>query len=157
MKPLSHKNRLCLLALCCVPLVPSCQVISSVVHGRPTVIHALPDQDEMASPLSDNAVSLAGDISFSSSRFTLSESQQNRLQKHAEEWKAAGKHLVIAGFASSDTLPDHARALSQRRAEAVRAALIAAGLDASLLHATGYGNDIATAKADDVVRIYGGK
>lgn len=135
----------------------SCTTVSRLINPGPKVIHALPDQEQLASPLYSGATPLMEALTFSRGSFTLAESQKLKLAESLSEWKNGKRPLLIAGFASSSSVPDYGRVLSQRRAEAVRAALIELGFNAGALHTTGYGSDITALSPGDVVRIYEAK
>lgn len=135
-------------------LLTSCSTVNRIIRPGPKVIHALPDQEQLASPLSPGVEPIIDAIPFQRDSFVLSPVQQGRLEQSLAEWKTSGRHLLLAGFASESSLPDHGRLLSQRRAEAVRAVLIQSGFDASALHTTGYGSDINALSPGDVVRVY---
>jgi outer membrane protein OmpA-like peptidoglycan-associated protein len=63
--------------------------------------------------------------------------------------------LLIAGYAPPDLPQDHARALSERRAQAVRQRLIELGLDAAKIQTVGFGNDFSpSGPSSGVVVIY---
>lgn len=84
---------------------------------------------------------LAGDA-FASGRATLTGGAAANVRTLAAYLQAGpGGAIVIEGHTDSQGNPDANRALSQRRAEAVRDALVAAGLDGSRITARGLGAD----------------
>ena len=60
-----------------------------------------------------------------------------------------GKGIQIIGHSSSEGAEDYNRDLSQRRSQSVVAALVALGIDASQISATGRGEDDPIASNDD--------
>jgi len=140
-------------AACLSLALPACSVVQSIAT-RTEVIHALSDQAQLSTPLSDTVNTLGTDITFPRNRFHLTNAQRARLLKSAPEWKASAKPIIIVGFASSGGLPEYSRMLSQRRAEEVRSALISAGIEAACLHTVGYGNDMQSQPGGDLVRLY---
>jgi hypothetical protein len=138
-------------------LLPSCTAVSGLLRSGPKLIHALPDQEQLLSPLLTDATQVADSIPFTRSSFTLPETERLKLQERLATWKDGKKQLLIAGFASTSSVPDHGRTLAQRRAEAVRAALIEMGLSAGDMHTTSFGSDITALSPGDVVRIYEAK
>ena len=131
----------------------SCSTLVNIAIGSPKVIHALADQGELPNPLGVAPSQVLLEVHFSRDQFYVSSVQRVRLEKRAEEWKTKKSRLILAGFAAADGPPDHARSVSQRRAEAVRTVLVDAGLDSGLLHAAGYGSDIAGQSGKDIVRV----
>lgn len=153
MKHLKALHLLLLPALSCTAL-PSCSSLAGLLRTGPGIIHALADQEQLASPLSAGAAPIMTDLTFSRGSFSLAENQKTKLQEALAHWKNSKRPLLIAGFSSSSAVPEYGRVLSQRRAEAVRTALIELGFDAGALHTTGYGSDITALNPGDVVRIY---
>lgn len=156
MKVFSPMHRT-LATLCLAAALTSCTSMGGIFSSGPKVIHALPDQEQLVSPLDPGVEPIMDAITFTRGSFALSEAQEMKLEKSLVEWKNSKRHLLLAGFASESSLPDHGRLLSQRRAEAVRTVLIKQGFDASALHTTGYGSDINALSPGDVVRIYDAK
>ena len=142
------------IALLAGSLCASCSVIRSTDSAP--VVYALPMQDGVVSPLGRLANPAAEELHFARDRYSITSAQQRQLAAHAEAWARDGKPLVIAAAASRSLPPDYARVLSERRAKSVRQALIELGMDPTLLHTTGYGNDAPALADGDLVAIYAG-
>ncbi|MBL9115172.1 MAG: OmpA family protein [Verrucomicrobiaceae bacterium] len=153
---MSRVSVVLLVSLSCWGLT-SCSTLVDIAIGSPKVIHALSDQGSLPNPLASAPSQILLEVPFPRDQFFVSSAQRTRIEKRAEEWKASGSRLILAGFASADGPPDHARSVSQRRAEAVRTILVDAGLDSGLLHAAGYGSDIPSMSSKDVVRVLVGQ
>jgi outer membrane protein OmpA-like peptidoglycan-associated protein len=81
-------------------------------------------------------ITLPGDALFAKGDARLRPQASTRLDRVAETLRAQDDgSIVIAGFAESRTDDDAGRRLAQRRALAVRDALVARGLSASRVHA----------------------
>jgi outer membrane protein OmpA-like peptidoglycan-associated protein len=145
--------RLTLFYITLCALLSSCSTLVQLSTGSPTIIHALADQSDLPSPLSP-VQSPALEITFPRDRFFVTNSQRTKLQKQAEQWRTSKAQIIIAGFTSAGSPPDHARSVSQRRAEAIRTILVEAGLESANLHAAGYGSDIPGHSGKDTVKLY---
>lgn len=157
MDEMKQAKQYTILILALAASLTSCTAVGRLLRPGPKVIHALPDQEQLVSPLHSGAAPVLEAITFQRGSFTLAESQKLKLETAITSWKNRSQPLLIAGFSSSSAVPDYGRVLSQRRAEAVRAALIELGFNAGSLHTTGYGSDITTLSPGDVVRIYEAK
>ena len=136
-----------------VPLL-LCQCSLLPGAGGESVIYALAPQEALPSPLEQPLTSAAPPVVFARDRYDLSSRQQEALKPLAAQWQQDSTPLLILGFAKRGLPTDYARSLSQRRAEAVREALINEGLDAALLHSAGYGHDQPKLSSGDEVRIF---
>jgi outer membrane protein OmpA-like peptidoglycan-associated protein len=110
--------------------------------------------DGIATPLAQGTSTVADTLYFTRDRYTLTTAQESTLQSRVATWTHAAKPLLIIAAASRNLPPDYARVLSERRAKSVRQALIEAGMDPTLLHTTGYGNDAPLVVDGDLVTIY---
>ena len=148
------KTRLLHLLLSCTSAVLLCQcsIIGPMLQPS-KVIYALSPQT-VPSPLMKELPPACDPIAFSRDRFLLTKHQRANLVKHLADLNKAKQHLLIAGFAQRGFPASYARSLSQRRAESVRQVLIEEGIDAALLHSTGYGHDQPTLSSGDEVRVY---
>jgi outer membrane protein OmpA-like peptidoglycan-associated protein len=81
-------------------------------------------------------------VNFASGSAEVPAKMDTFLKRAAEEMKLLprGHVLEIAGYTDSSGNPEQNVALSQKRAEAVREALIKAGADPDMLVAKGYGS-----------------
>ena len=143
-----------LTALITLLLLTQCSLLERVVNSS-SVIYALAPQEKMPSPLDPNSgLTQAGPvITFSPNRFLLTARQRSMLTTQAAQWKEKTPQVLILGTARRGTPAGYARALSQRRAESVRQALIEEGLDAARLHSAGYGHDQPSISTEDAVRM----
>jgi outer membrane protein OmpA-like peptidoglycan-associated protein len=83
-------------------------------------------------------------VSFKSGSATLTAESRPRLTQFAialRDPALSNKRFEIAGHTDASGSPAKNRALSQARAEAVKAFLVARGVEASRLEARGYGDD----------------
>ncbi len=83
-------------------------------------------------------ITLAGDA-FSSGSATLTAGARASLRRVAEHLRGTQGRVLVEGHTDSQGQAAANQALSQRRADAVRAALVDAGVDASRLAASGKG------------------
>jgi outer membrane protein OmpA-like peptidoglycan-associated protein len=144
-------TRLALLGLAPL-LLCQCELLDPVL--RPSkVIYAQPPRTGLASALDTELKPLAPAITFSRDHFTLTPKQVQALNKQASAWTEAPAKIYVLGFTRRGLPDGYARSLAQRRADAVRQALIDAGIDAAKLHAIGYGHDQPTLSAEDEVRL----
>ena len=118
------------------------------------MIYALAPQEALPSPLEHKLTPVGPALPFARDRFDLTTLQQETLKPLAAQWQRDKTTLMILGFAKRGLPTDYARSLSQRRAEAVREALINEGLDAALLHSAGYGHDQPKLGSGDEVKIF---
>ena len=129
-----------------------CSIVGPIIAPSKT-IYALATQN-VPSPLDKELESACDPLTFSRDHFTLSPRQRSLLIKQAVSWKEQHQHLLIAGFAQRGFPSSYARSLSQRRAESVRQVLIEEGIDAAVLHSTGYGHDQPSLSSGDEVRVF---
>jgi outer membrane protein OmpA-like peptidoglycan-associated protein len=133
-------------------LLCQCSVVTSTL--QPTkVIYALPNEDELPSPLARSLPPVGKAITFGRDAYTLPPREQRNMTQLAQELIAKKMKVMILGFAQRGLPPSYARSLSQRRADAVRQALIEAGADADSLHPVGYGHDQPSLGNTDSVKL----
>ncbi len=137
--------------LCGLALALLCQCN---LVAPPKVIYALSPQKDLPSPLANQLTPNGAPIAFSPNRFLLSHRQLAALRTQAESWQSDTPTLLVLGFARRGLPSSYARVLSQRRAEAVRQALIDQGIDAAKVHTAGYGHDQPGLSAADEVRLF---
>lgn len=139
---------------CLIAPLLLCQCSLLPGAGGEAVIYALAPQEALPSPLEQSLTLAAPPVVFARDRYDLSSRQQEALKPLAAQWQKDATPLLILGFAKRGLPTDYARSLSQRRAEAVREALINEGLDAALLHSAGYGHDQPKLGSGDEVKLF---
>jgi|SRR5271166_2730488 len=110
----------------------------------PPVVQAPPPPPPIvkpAAPMVSEEVVLRG-VNFETASAKLTQASSKILDEVVSTLKQRGQSKAeIHGYTDSVGKPDYNLKLSQRRAEAVVAYLVAHGIDASLLSAKGYGED----------------
>lgn len=144
--------RLPLAALTCL-LLGSC---SGLPLGSDTaVVYALGDREGFASPLTRDLTPACPALTFPGDEYTTSGRHRLGLVTFSETARTTSDRYLIAGYTAPGLPEDHARALSERRAQAVRQILIEMGIDAARMQTLGLGNDFApSGPSTDVVVIY---
>lgn len=149
-------RRVC--ALCLLPA--SCNSLPSLpflknAPAADTVIYALPPRSG-SSPLNTSLKPVCPALVFDQDAIRLDSAHEQVIRRIATECSATPKsRLLIVGYTRPDLPPSHARALSDRRALAIRQRLIELGMEAANVQTVGFGNDFApTAPSSDVVVIY---
>lgn len=120
------------------------------------VVYALGPRDGFTSPLGATLKPACQALVFDDDAFRLTETHEHAVRSVAKEMLPDKKsRLLIAGYAPPSLPEDHARALSDRRALAVRQRLIELGLEAANLQTVGFGNDFSpSGPSSGVVVIY---
>jgi len=80
-------------------------------------------------------------VYFGFDEYRLGADQRAKVQEMAESLHGSSSHLIIAGHTDSIGTVEYNRNLGERRALAVRAALIRLGIEASRIHTVSYGED----------------
>ncbi|MDB6004736.1 MAG: hypothetical protein JWR15_1723 [Prosthecobacter sp.] len=139
-------------------LLSSCSSMPSFLKSSSSeaVVYALGPREGFSSPLNGSLKPACPALVFSSADFHLTSAHQQAVQTLAREMSSNKKaRLLIAGYTPPNLPQDHARALSERRALAVRQRLIELGLEAASLQTVGFGNDFSpSGPSSDVVVIY---
>src|SRR5258707_1101974 len=95
------------------------------VNGTP-----LPDRQEGVSFLGSNVDrSKFSPVHFGFDSYTVSPGEHAKIEEVASFMKSAGNTIIVAGFTDERGTPEYNRGLGERRAQAVREALIHAGAD----------------------------
>lgn len=90
-----------------------------------------------------------GDVFFDTNRVQLKSNGLEEVDKLANFLKNfPQRQALVEGFTDSVGSTDHNQALSERRADAVRQALLTRGVDSARVSARGYGEDHAVADND---------
>ncbi len=120
------------------------------------VVYALGPRDGYNSPLNASLTPACPALAFDRDSYALNESHQRSVREVFTPLKDDKKaRLLIAGYAPPSLPQDHARSLSERRAQAVRQRLIELGMDAANVQTVGFGNDFSPmGPSSDVVVIY---
>lgn len=119
------------------------------------VVYALGSRDAFASPLNRSLKPACPALRFRALAFQVTPEHEKVLRALAEVWsRKPGRYLII-GYAPPELPEDHARSLSERRAQAVRQRLIEMGIEAADLQTAGFGNDFGPSGPNqDVVVIF---
>lgn len=120
------------------------------------VVYALGPREGYTSPLNASLTTACPALVFGGDGFELSGAHEQAVKSVHESIKNNKKaRLLIAGYAPPSLPHDHARALSERRAQAVRQRFIELGMEPVGLQTVGFGNDFSpTGPSSDVVVIY---
>lgn len=95
-------------------------------------------------------ITLGGDVLFNVDQSTLIDGAMRSLNKVAEFMQRyPERRLLVEGFTDSTGGDDHNMGLSQRRAQAVGQAIVAAGIDPSRVLTQGYGESFPVASNDN--------
>ena len=92
-----------------------------------------------------------GDVHFDVDHAAVLPGDQTVLDSNVDWLKSnTAVHLLLEGFADERGTPAHNRALGERRAAAVRDALVASGIEASRISIRSYGEDrpVCTGRTD---------
>jgi|JI6StandDraft_1071083.scaffolds.fasta_scaffold56267_2 hypothetical protein len=139
------------------PLLSSCSSVSFLAHrSAESVVYALGPREGHSSPLAGSLKPACPALVFGSDGFRLNDTHESAVRRVISDLGSDKKaRLLIAGYAPPDLPQDHARALSERRAQAVRQRLIELGLDAAKIQTVGFGNDFSpSGPSSGVVVIY---
>ncbi|MGV3663926.1 MAG: OmpA family protein [Prosthecobacter sp.] len=120
------------------------------------VVYALGPRDGHTSPLNASLTAACPALVFGSDGFKLSSAHELAVKSVYDAVKDNKKaRLLIAGYAPPNLPHDHARSLSERRAQAVRQRFIELGMEPVGIQTVGFGNDFSpTGPSSGVVVIY---
>jgi len=108
------------------------------VNGTP-----LPDRQEGVSFTSDNVDKKQfGPLYFGFDSSTVSAAEQSKIDAVAEFLKSSPNTVILAGFTDERGTAEYNRGLGERRAQAVRSALISKGADAGKLQTVSFGAEM---------------
>jgi peptidoglycan-associated lipoprotein len=111
---------------------------SDSITGTP-----LPDRQEGVSFLGDNVErNKFTPIYFGFDSYTISAGERGKINEVASFARGAGSTLIIAGFTDERGTPEYNRGLGERRAQAVREALISAGADGGRIQTVSFGAEM---------------
>jgi len=108
------------------------------VNGTP-----LPDRVEGSNFFGDSVVrGQFQPVYFSFDSFTVSEAEMPKIEEVAGALKSGSKTLIVAGFTDERGTAEYNRSLGEKRAEAVREALIAHGMKAGKIQTVSFGSEM---------------
>ena len=111
---------------------------SDSVNGTP-----LPDRQEGVSFMGSNVDrNKFSPVHFGFDSYTVSSEERGKIEEVANFMKSASNTLIIAGFTDERGTPEYNRGLGERRAGAVREALIHAGADGSKIQTVSFGAEM---------------
>lgn len=88
-------------------------------------------------------------VQFPYDSFSVAPDQESKVESVASALKGSGKTLIIAGFTDDRGTEEYNRSLGEKRAESVREALIAKGLDANKIQTVSFGMEMPVDSADN--------
>lgn len=143
----------------CLSLMCSCSSMSfPFLDNLPTdaVVYALGPRDGYTSPLNTGLKPACPALVFESEDFRPAQTHEQAIRALVNELRETPKkRLLIAGYAPPDLPQDHARSLSERRAQGVRQRFIELGIEPANIQTVGFGNDFSpSSPSSDVVVIY---
>lgn len=108
------------------------------VSGTP-----LPDRQEGVSFLGQNIDrDKFAPVYFAFDSYTVSGNERGKIEQVAEFMRSSNSTIILAGFTDERGTPEYNRGLGERRALAVREAIIAAGGDGSRLQTVSFGAEL---------------
>jgi peptidoglycan-associated lipoprotein len=108
------------------------------VNGMP-----LPDRQEGVSFTGSNVDRTKFQpVYFGFDSYAIGSGERSKVEAVADFMKSAPNTLIIAGFTDERGTPDYNRGLGERRAQAVREALIRAGADGSKIQTVSFGAEM---------------
>jgi outer membrane protein OmpA-like peptidoglycan-associated protein len=134
----------------------SCAVSSTQLLPKNEGVYALGSRSEFASPLVSQMTPACPALEFARGSLVPSPQHDRVLQKLAgENTGDKNPRFVIAAYCRPGLPPEYARAVSEKRAHAVRQKLIKLGVRPADIQTAGFGNDFArSGPTGDVVVIY---
>ncbi|CAN5795705.1 peptidoglycan-associated lipoprotein Pal [soil metagenome] len=81
-------------------------------------------------------------VHFGYDSITVSDSELMKIEKIASAMKSSGKTLIIAGFTDERGTDEYNRGLGEKRAQAVRDALISMGVSGAKIQTVSFGKEM---------------
>jgi peptidoglycan-associated lipoprotein len=104
---------------------------------------SLPDREDGVSFMSSNVdKSRFSPVYFEFDSYTVRSQDREKLREVAEFVRSEGKTVIIAGFTDERGTPEYNRGLGERRALAVRQALMSDGASGSKLQTVSFGAEM---------------
>ncbi|SKA88485.1 OmpA family protein [Prosthecobacter debontii] len=134
----------------------SCQQMPPLFpEDQADIVFALGARDGFVSPLTTSLKPACSALEFEGNSFSLKGAHRKTLSELSKDWSSSKPRYLVAGYTQPDLPEDYARSLSERRAQAVRQALIESGVEATHLQTVGFGHDSApSGPTTGVVVIY---
>jgi len=111
---------------------------SDFVNGTP-----LPERQEGTSFMSSNVDrNRFRPIYFAFDSFVVSGEEQSKISEVAQFMRSASNTIIIAGFTDERGTPEYNRGLGERRAQAVRDALLHEGVNAGRIQTVSFGAEM---------------
>ena len=113
------------------------------VNGTSITGTPLPERQEGVSFLGSNVDrNRFTPIHFGFDSFTVSQGESGKIRQVADFMSTAQNTIILAGFTDERGTPEYNRGLGERRAQAVRDALIQDGADAKRLQTVSFGSEM---------------
>ena len=113
------------------------------VNGTPLSGGANGDRIDGANFLGANVVrGQYSPVQFGYDSFSVAPDQDSKVEAVADALKGSGKTLIVAGFTDDRGTEEYNRSLGEKRALAVREALIAKGLSAANIQTVSFGKEM---------------
>ncbi|MEA3210450.1 MAG: peptidoglycan-associated lipoprotein [Chthoniobacter sp.] len=104
---------------------------------------ALPERTEGVSFLSSNVDrNKFAPVYFGFDAYTVSSGEHGKVEQVAQFMRSNGNSVIVAGFTDERGTPEYNRGLGERRAQAVREALIRAGADGGKIQTVSFGAEM---------------
>jgi peptidoglycan-associated lipoprotein len=104
---------------------------------------ALPERQEGVSFMGSNVDRHRfSPVYFDFDSYSIRPSERGKISEVAQASRSENKTIIIAGFTDERGTPEYNRSLGERRAEAVRSALISAGASGRLLQTVSFGAEM---------------
>lgn len=111
---------------------------SDSITGTP-----LPERQEGVSFLSSNVErNRFAPIYFEFDSYRIGGNERSKIEQVAGAIRSGGNSVIVAGFTDERGTPEYNRGLGERRAQAVREALIAAGADGGRIQTVSFGSEM---------------
>lgn len=104
----------------------------------------LPDRSESGGAFTSSTVDRRrfAPVQFGFDSYVVSANEQGKVSAVASAMKGSSESLIIAGFTDERGTPEYNRGLGERRAQAVRQALISKGLSAGRVQTVSFGAEM---------------